>query len=106
MAKYKLTNRAVDDFTQIWNYTFDEWSENQAKKYYHMLLDNCKEITNCPDFGKDYSDVIENLLGFKAGRQIIFYRRIKDNGVEISKIFYEQMDLKNRIKDKEPHSKT
>jgi toxin ParE1/3/4 len=100
MAKYKLTNKSVDDLTQIWNYTFDEWSESQADKYYQMLLDNCEEIANNPDLGKNYSGVIENLLGFKAGRHIIFYRRIEDNFVEITRIIHEQMDLKNRIKDK------
>lgn len=30
MAKYKLTNKAVNDLTRIWNYTIDRWSENQA----------------------------------------------------------------------------
>ncbi len=40
MAKYKLTDKAVDDLTQIWDYTFDKWTENQADKYYQMLLDN------------------------------------------------------------------
>ena len=100
MAKYNLTNKAVDDLTQIWNFTFDEWSESQADKYYHMLLDNCEEIAKCPDLGKNYSDVIENLLGFKAGRHIIFYRRIEENEIEITRILHEQMDLKNRIKEK------
>lgn len=30
MVRYKLTNKAVEDLTQIWNYTIDKWSENQA----------------------------------------------------------------------------
>ena len=100
MAKYKLTNKAVDDLTQIWNYTFDKWSESQADKYYHMLIDNCEEVANYPDLGKNYSGVMDNLLGFKAGRHIIFYRRIDENEMEITRILHEQMDLKNRIKDK------
>jgi toxin ParE1/3/4 len=100
VARYKLTNKAVDDLTQIWNYTFDKWSESQADKYYHMLLDNCEEVANNSDFGKNYSGVTENLLGFKAGRHIIFYRRIEENEIEITRILHEQMDLKNRIKDK------
>jgi len=29
MANYYLTNKAVDDLAQIWDYTFDEWSENK-----------------------------------------------------------------------------
>ncbi len=34
MAKYTLTNKAVKDLSEIWNYTFDQWSERQADFYY------------------------------------------------------------------------
>ena len=100
MAKYKFTNKAVCDLTQIWNYTLDKWSEDQADRYYRMLFENCKEVANNPELGKNYSGVTENLFGFKAGRHIIFYRRIEDNEVEIIRILHEQMDIENRIKDK------
>jgi toxin ParE1/3/4 len=49
MAKYSLTNKAIADLSQIWNYTFDKWSENQADKYYQMLLDNCAEAVFNPE---------------------------------------------------------
>ena len=100
MVRYKLTNKAVEDLTQIWNYTFNKWSENQADTYYHMLLENCKELASNPDLGKNYSEVTQNLLGFKAGRHLIFYRRIEENEIEITRILHEQMDLKDRIKEK------
>lgn len=100
MVRYILTNKAVDDLTQIWNYTFDKWSENQADKYYYMLLENCQELASNPNLGKDYSAIIQNLLGFNSGRHIIFYRMIGDNEIEITRILHEQMDLKNRFKDK------
>ena len=102
MTRYKLTNKAVEDLTHIWNYTFDKWSENQADMYYHMLLENCKELAFKPGLGKNYSEVAQNLMGFKAGRHIIFYRRIEENenDIEITRILHGQMDLKNRIKEK------
>ena len=100
MARYKLTNKAVEDLTHIWNYTFDKWSENQADKYYLMLLENCNEVAFNPELGKKYSVIAENLLGFKAGSHIIFYRKIEGNEVEITRILHEQMDLKNRIIEK------
>lgn len=100
MAKFKLTNKAVDDLTQIWNYTFNKWSESQADRYYQMLVDNFNEIANNPDLGKNYSGVIDNILGFKVGRHIIFYRKIKDGEIETARIIHEQMDLKNRTKEK------
>ena len=37
MAEYKLTNKAVEDLSKIWDYTFEVWSENQADKYYDEL---------------------------------------------------------------------
>jgi len=38
MAKLKFTNNAVKDLTDIWSYTLDTWSENQADKYYKPSL--------------------------------------------------------------------
>lgn len=100
MAKYRLTNRAVADLTQIWNYTFGKWSENQADRYYNMLVNNFDELALKPNLGKDYYMVTNSLLGFKVGRHIIFYHRIDNNEIEIVRILHEQMDLKNRLTDK------
>ena len=53
MAKYLLTRKAVEDLADIWNYTFDEWSERQADDYYNMLIASCQKITTNPWlFGK------------------------------------------------------
>ena len=99
MVRYKLTNMAVEDLTDIWNYTFDKWSEIQADTYYHMLIENCNELAYHPDLGKHYSEVTQGLLGFKAGRHIIFYRKMEENEIEITRILHEQMDLKQRIRE-------
>jgi toxin ParE1/3/4 len=100
MAEFRFTNKAVDDLTQIWNYTLSKWSEKQADNYYHMLIENCHKVACKPELGKNYSGVTENLLGFKSGRHILFYRIIEANEVEIVRILHEQMDLKNRIGEK------
>jgi len=100
MPGYKLTHKAVEDLTGIWNYTVEKWSEKQADKYYRLLIDNFDEISKNPGLGKSYSDIIENILGFRVGRHIIFYRIIQSNKIEILRILHEKMDLKNRIKEK------
>lgn len=100
MFKYRLTQKAVDDLAEIWNYTFDKWSENQADRYYYMLLDNCNAISLNPSLGKSYSIIMENLCGFKAGRHIIFYLITEKSEIEIIRILHEQMDLDNRINEK------
>jgi toxin ParE1/3/4 len=99
MAKYNLTNKAVEDLTIIWEYTFDKWSEKQADKYYELLLDSCQDIANNPDLGKNYSGVKNELFGLKTNRHIIFYRKLANEPIEITRILHERMDLKNRINE-------
>jgi toxin ParE1/3/4 len=100
MANYLFTNKAVDDLSEIWNYTYYKWSENQADKYYEMLIENCEEIAFKPDkLGISYNEIAENLRGLKVGRHIIFYRKLEENLVEISRILHEQMDLKSKMNE-------
>lgn len=97
MAEYKLTNKAVEDLSKIWDYTFEVWSEQQADKYYDGLIFSCQEIAENPDLGKNYEGISEQLLGMKANRHIIFYRTLSRDYVEITRILHERMDLKKRI---------
>ena len=100
MARYRITNKAVADLSYIWDYTYLKWSEDQANKYYQMLLDTRIRIADNPDLGKGYSIVFDDLFGFRAGRHIIFYRQVEENEIEVIRILHEQMDIGNRLHDK------
>jgi toxin ParE1/3/4 len=39
MSGYRLTIKAVEDLTEIWNYTFEVWSDSQADRYYELLVE-------------------------------------------------------------------
>lgn len=99
MAKYSLTKKAVEDLADIWNDTFDTWSEKQADKYYSLLLNFCKTLSQKPQLGKNYDEINKDLLGHKANHHIIFYRIIQANEIEIVRILHERMDLKNRTEE-------
>ena len=81
----------------IWDYTADEWSEEQADKYYNMLLNICQDIANNPDLGKNYDGITTDLFGLKANRHITFYRKTKLAPIEITRILHGRMDLRNRL---------
>lgn len=61
MANYILTNKAVKDLSKIWDYTFEVWSENQADKYYYMLLDYCQALADKPGLGKIYNEINKDI---------------------------------------------
>jgi toxin ParE1/3/4 len=97
MVSYILTNKAVLDLSAIWEYTVDTWSEKQADKYYFMLLDTCQDLANGKVKGKKYPEIDIEILGFRAGQHILFYRKLSVGKIEIARILHTQMDLKNRI---------
>ncbi|TRW27350.1 type II toxin-antitoxin system RelE/ParE family toxin [Flavobacterium zepuense] len=97
MAKYYFTNRAVDDLSDIWNYTFDAWSEQQADKYYELLSDGCQQLANNPNLGKLYTEIGNLLLGYKLGEHVVFYTIINNEEIEIVRILHSRMDLKKKF---------
>ena len=98
MASYKLTTKAVADLSQIWEYTYDQWSERQADKYYKLLIDGCSEIAKKPLLGKSYFEVFTGLLGRQFSKHIIFYRIVSSKSILIIRILHEQMDLKGQLR--------
>ncbi|MBU2912914.1 type II toxin-antitoxin system RelE/ParE family toxin [Reichenbachiella agariperforans] len=98
MGKYKLTNLAVRDLSNIWNYTFDNWSEEQADTYHEQLINAFESIAVNQQLGRNYEGIRRDLFGFKVNRHIVFYRLISDEQVEITRILHDRMDLKNRPK--------
>ena len=72
MAKYNLTNKAVEDLTEIWDYTFDKWSEKQADKYYEILLVNCQDIADEPNIGRNYKGIKNEFFGIRSKGTLYF----------------------------------
>ena len=97
MAKFYFTNKAVEDLSEIWNYTVETWSESQAEIYYSLLIDSCQELANKPSQGKSYEVVERNILGFKTGQHVIFYRMVTEKEIEIVRILHGMVDMKNHL---------
>lgn len=99
MAEYYFTNKAVEDLSKIYEYTFEFWSEKQADKYYEELIDFCQLIAENPNIGKNYTEINPEFFGFLANKHIIFYRILNPTAIEVERILGAEMDLKSRLKD-------
>jgi toxin ParE1/3/4 len=97
MPKLTFRQAAIDDLNDIWEYTFEKWSEKQADKYYSSLKFACMQIGDNPELGKEYSEIRKNLLGLRTGKHIIFYQAINKKEVEIIRILHERMDFETRM---------
>ncbi|MBW6483874.1 MAG: type II toxin-antitoxin system RelE/ParE family toxin [Vicingaceae bacterium] len=99
MAKVILRQEAINDLTDIWDYKVQEWSENQADKYYETIKFVCKEIGENTSIGKNYTEISNHLFGLKTGKHIIFYYLISEDEIEVIRILHERMDFKNKINE-------
>lgn len=97
MASYIFSNKAVEDLSNIWNFTFDAWSEKQADLYYTLLLESCEELADSKVAGKDYPEIDMEIFVFRIMQHIIFYQSLKKDKIKIVRILHSRMDLKNRI---------
>lgn len=94
MAKFIFTKKAVEDLADIWEYTNETWSENQANKYYGLLIQACQEISKEPKKGKSYEEIALGIMGYAAFRHIILYKQISSKEILIIRILHSRMDLK------------
>ena len=46
--KFVLSRKALADLDEIWEYTVERWSEQQAEKYYRLVIHASQEVANTP----------------------------------------------------------
>lgn len=98
MAEFVLSERAKSDLVDIWRYTLENWSEEQAIRYYNKLMDGCEHIASAPDTaGRGYEEVRPGLRGMLCGKHIIFYRIISKEKVRIVRILHGKMDYPKHL---------
>lgn len=87
MAEIRFTRKAIEDLSDIWNYTADMWSERQADTYYRLLITSCRKLAGNPVlFGREYKELGADIFGFKVNKHIVFYRIAGDKGIEVVRI--------------------
>lgn len=98
MAKYHISNKAVEDLSSIWEYTLETWSEPQADIYYRELVNTFNGISERPCFfDKEYVEIHHGLFCRKCKKHLIFYT-LDDNGeIEIVRILHERMDIAHKF---------
>ena len=95
--KYLISEKANQDIEKIWLYTFENWSLEQADRYYNLIIDEIEFIAENFESGK-YVDYIKK--GYRASivkSHTIFYKRSRKNIVEIIRVLHQKMDIENRI---------
>ncbi|MBX7062652.1 MAG: type II toxin-antitoxin system RelE/ParE family toxin [Pyrinomonadaceae bacterium] len=98
--KYELSNAAQRDLENIWLYTYENWSAEQADRYYNLLIDEIEFIAVKPHAGKDQGHIRDGYFRTRVKSHYIFYRiNPRKKLVEIVRILHQRMDTAARLSD-------
>lgn len=82
-----ISKEALKDIDAIWLYTFENWSLEQADRYYNLILDEIEYISIHFDTGIDFEHIRKGYRYSKVKSHLIFYRKSKQGDVEIIRVF-------------------
>jgi toxin ParE1/3/4 len=96
---YKISEKAKEDLTGIWIYTYEKWSREQADRYYDLIISEIEFIAENFSTARSMSYIKEGYRMSKVKSHMIFYKLGSDQVVEVIRILHERMDIKSRLKD-------
>ena len=92
--RIKISVEAEIDIENIWLYTFETWSAEQADRYFNLILDEIEHLSKNPNYGKDVSYIRKGYYRSKVNTHFIFYKRNETiQEIEIIRILHEKMDI-------------
>ncbi len=95
---YRISLEAENDLEDIWSYTFEKWSLEQADRYLKLILDEIKYLAEKPESGTDYGKVRKGYFISKVKSHFIFYKvNLKQNNLEIIRVLHEIMDIDSHL---------
>ncbi|NDV58729.1 type II toxin-antitoxin system RelE/ParE family toxin [Bacteroides sp. 519] len=98
MAFYSISEEALKDIDNIWLYTVENWSVEQADRYYNLILNEIEYISENFESGRSFEHIRKGYRYSKVKSHLIFYKKSSE-GVEIIRVLHQKMDIVNRLND-------
>lgn len=93
-----LREQAIDDLEEIWLYTLEKWSLDQADRYHELIFKEINFLSTRPEYGKNLNHLREGYRSSQVKAHLIFYR-FSSSEIELVRILHENMDIPNRLND-------
>ncbi len=95
---YKISVEAEKDLQNIWLYTLENWSREQANRYVDLILDEIEYLCVKPKSGADYSHLRKGYFRLKIKSHYVFYKiNSKKNLIEVVRVLHQMMDIENQL---------
>lgn len=98
-SKYLISKKAIEDLEIIWKYTLENWSVEQADRYYNLIISEIEFVADNFMTGKSIEHIRKDYRVTKIKSLLIFYRKTDTEMIEVIRILHQKMDIRNRLKD-------
>ncbi len=88
---YRLSPLAEADLEDIWLYTFQTWSAEQADSYHGSLVAAFQGLASGRKTGRAV-DVREGYFKYAVGSHLVFYR-MDGAQVDVIRVLHQRMDV-------------
>ena len=96
MSFYRLTPAARDDLIEIWNYTAEQWSPEQAERYLLSIETCLNTLADNPEMGRERPEINADYLSFPVEQHVIFYLRAPDH-IQVIGILHGRIDVESQL---------
>jgi len=92
---YRLSPLAEADLENIWLYTFQNWSEEQADSYHRDLVTAFDDLAAGHKIGRT-ADIREGYFRYVVGSHVIYFRKA-NHGIDVIRVLHARMDANRHL---------
>ena len=96
MLNFEISKLGLEDLENIWEYTVEQWSIEQANKYYNEIFSEINKICVNIDFGKPIDEIKKGHRRANVKSHMILYK-VKGTTIYIDRILHQKMDIEKHL---------
>ena len=94
---YRLAPQAERDLEEIWFYTFENWSAEQADRYHNQIMAAIEGLADGSRQGRAIDDIRPGYRKLAVASHVLFYRIADAGMIDIVRILHQRMDAASRL---------
>ena len=99
MSEYIISEKALEDINNIWIYTAENWSFEQADRYYNAIIDEIEFIVQKFELASDFGKIRKSYKYSKVKSHLIFFKKNISNEIEVVRVLHERMAIEHRLNE-------
>ena len=98
MSRYVLSPAAQADLEQIWDYTYERWSDDQAETYVREIQRAIELVGDNALIGRSCEEIRTGYRRHAVGSHTLYYRLVAGGDlVDVVRILHKHMDVDRHL---------